>query len=113
MSVNKRIIEALNPFGIPVKPELYTGSEKTYVVFNYADDRGADYGDNTPQCTVAYMQVHLFMPLNQNGLALKKEIREALFGAGFTYPSVTILTEQENNIRHIIFECETEEEREE
>lgn len=108
MSVNQIIINALSPFGFPVVPDLYRGAEKRYITFNYADDRAKEFADNTPLLVVAYMQIHLFVPLNENYLSLKKQVRQALFQAGFTYPVVTIDTEKENNIRHIIFECEIE-----
>lgn len=111
MSVNKVINGALSGFGFPIQPDTYKGAEKKYFTFNYADDRPAHFSDDEPQYTIAYMQIHFFMPLKENYLKIKNQIREALFKAGFTYPAVTISTE--NDIRHIVFECDIEEEREE
>lgn len=111
MSTNNIIMGALKKFGYPVVPDLYMGSDQRYFTFNYADDRGANFGDNEPQCTISYIQVHFFLLLNENYLELKKSIRESLFEAGFTYPQVTILTERDNGLRHLVFECEMEEER--
>lgn len=113
MHVNEVIIEALKEFGYPCKPNLYKGSDKKYFTFNYADERGSNFGDNEPECVINYMQIHFFTPLNENCMSEKKKIREALFKAGFTYPVVTELTEPENNIRHIVYECDIAEEREE
>lgn len=112
MTANKAIISALKPFGYPCKPNLYDGKEKKYFVFNTADERGADYGDNEPGCILVNMQIHFFLPLGENHIAEKKKVREALFAAGFTYPVVTELIEAENNIRHIVYECDITEERE-
>lgn len=115
MSVNSKIIKALEEFGYPCKPDIYTGSESRYFTFNAAAERGRDFGDNKPGCVEISMQVHYFCPWKENGkevnyIAEKKKIRELLFKAGFTYPDVTVLLEQGKNVRHIIFECEIEEE---
>lgn len=108
MTVNEIIIKALEPFGIPVKPDFYNGPEPKYFTFNYADDRGADYGDNMPLSAVVYMQIHYFCPMTEDYLYAKKKIRKALFNAGFTYPSVTDATIAEDEIRHLVFECDIE-----
>lgn len=110
MTVNQKIIEALKPFEIPVIPDVYEGNEKEYCTFNYADDRGGDFGDNKPLTDIAYMQIHYFAPLKKDYLKKKREIRKALFEAGFTYPEVTENNEYENGIRHLVFECEIESE---
>ncbi|EDM88810.1 hypothetical protein RUMOBE_00931 [Blautia obeum ATCC 29174] len=55
------------------------------------------------------MQIHFFMPANESYISWKKKIRKALFDAGFTFPEVIIQTEDENTIRHMIFECSIEE----
>ncbi len=61
---------------------------------------------------VAYMQIHYFLPANKDYLENKKKIRKALLGAGFTYPEVSVLMEPGNKERHIVFECEIENEYE-
>ena len=116
MSVNSIIINALSEFDYPVKPDIYTGKEKRYITFNYADDRGMGFADDEPDCILADMQIHFFLPLEENGKAVnylsdRRKIREALFKAGFTYPSIVNLVETDNNIRHLVFECQTTEER--
>lgn len=113
MSANSIIRNALKPFGYPCKSGLYKGEEKKYFIINTADERGADYGDNEPGCICVSMQIHFYLPLGENHIAEKKKIREALFAAGFTYPVVTELIETENEIRHIVYECDIIEEREE
>lgn len=118
MSVNSIIITALKPLKYPCVPNIYTGSEKYYFTFNQASDHGVDYGDDEPSCTEVSMQIHFWLPISESGsqinyIAQKKKIRELLFKAGFTYPAVTESTEAENNIRHIVYECDITEEREE
>lgn len=108
MTVNEKIVQALTPFGIPIKTDFHGGHDDEYFTFNYADDRATDFGDDGPQHVVAYMQIHWFLPRQKDYLALKKKIRNALFHAGFTYPEVTVMTERD--IRHVVFECEIEDE---
>lgn len=108
MTVNEKIKQALSPLGIPVVADFYGGGKDEYFTFNYADDRAVDFGDDAPQHIVAYMQIHWFMPRQKDYLAGKKKIRNILFQAGFTYPEVTVMTE--GDIRHVIFECEIEDE---
>ena len=106
MSVNKKIIDALAFLKVPIEADLYEGAGESYVVFNYADDRGFGHADGEPSDNKVAMQVHFFMSLKGNPLPFKKNIREALFKAGFTYPAVTIIPETETSKRHLIFECE-------
>lgn len=112
MTVNEKIINALKQFGIPVFPDFFDGDAPEYFTFNYADDRPADFGDDIPLHIVAYMQIHYFCGMDKDYLSIKKKIRKALFDAGFTYPEVTDATIVEDGIRHLVFECEIENEDE-
>ena len=109
MTAFQNIVEAIKGFGYPYEPDLYTGTDKKYFTYNYADDRGDLYGDNEPGTIIASVQVHFFLPIGENFIREKNKIRKALFQQGFTYPEATIETEKENEIRHIIFECDIEE----
>jgi hypothetical protein len=75
LNVNGRIIEALKPLGYPVKADAYKGSAKTYIVFNYEDDRATHFEDNKPKLDTAYLQIHLFCPADFNYNTVKKQIR--------------------------------------
>ena len=112
MTAFERTVKAIKPFGHPYGPDLYEGEKKHYFVYNYSDNRGCLFGDNEPEELSVSVQVHFFLPMDENYLKSRNQIREALFREGFTYPEVTVETEKENNIRHIIFECDTTEERE-
>ena len=88
-----------------LKMDANLGKEKKYFTYNYSLDRGADYGDDEPGCNEVFVQVHFFMPLKENFQKEKNKIRYLLFLAGFTWPEVTILEEEDTLTRHLIFEC--------
>lgn len=110
MTEFEKIIAAIEPFGFPYASDIYDGSEERYFVYNYADERPVFYADDAPEAVKASMMVHLYLPAGENFIALKNQIRAALFSKGFTYPEVTVL--RENDKRHIVFECDIEEEEE-
>lgn len=111
MTEFEKIIEAVKDFGFPYEPDVYTGEKETYFVYNYADERGIVFADDSPEVVKADVQVHFFLPVEENFIKIKNRIREALFRQGFTYPLVTVLIEEKK--RHIVFECSIEEEMEE
>ncbi|MDF2537411.1 MAG: hypothetical protein K0S76_432 [Herbinix sp.] len=106
MNVNPIIKSVLEPEGLPVVPGIYTGTSDKYYTFNYEDDRAIVYANDTPQIDVASIQVHLFVPIDFNYIALKKRTRSRLFGAGFSYPVITEQDEKDTKKKHIIFQCE-------
>lgn len=108
MNVNNLIISTLSPIVADVVPTKYTGTATTYITFNYEDDRGVAFADDTPIADVAYLQIHLFCPRTSNYHSKKTQIRKALFNAGFSYPQITSLYEDETETNHIIFQCEIE-----
>lgn len=110
MTEFEKIIEAIKDFGFPYEPDVYSGDEEQYFVYNYADERGSLYADNMPESVIASVQIHFFLPAEENFIKLKNQIRRALLQQGFTFPEVTVLTEGRK--RHIIFECDIEEDME-
>lgn len=112
MTVNEKIKNALEPFGLPITADFFGGDAEEYFTFNYADDRSEDFGDDEPLHVVAYMQIHYFSPMERDYLSMKREVRKALFKAGFTYPEVTDATIISDRIRHLVFECSIENEDE-
>ena len=111
MTAFENIVNAIAPFGYPYKPDVYQGDCEKYFVYNYADQRGNLWADDEPETVIASVQVHFFMPEKENFIKIQNKIRKALFEQGFTFPQVTVLTE--NKKRHLVFECEIEEEMEE
>ena len=122
MNTFERIQNIAKSLNIPAYPDSYTGKDSArperWITYNFAADNGALYGDDAPNAVVHSIQVHLFMPANKNFFAIKNSIRNALFEDGFTYPSIPLNTVDEvttansgtHKIRHIVFECETEDE---
>lgn len=105
MSINSVIRNAVTGIGIPCMPDYYAGEEKVYCTFNYTE-YPRDFADNGPQEVLYDVQVHLFLPIGMNPIALKKKIRDALVAEGVLYPTILNLTDQE--YQHYVFECEYE-----
>nr|DAG42183.1 MAG TPA: Protein of unknown function (DUF806) [Caudoviricetes sp.] len=112
MTVNQKIINALQFIRIPVTADFFGGGKEEYVTFNYVTDKGVVFADNEPTEDVVTLQIHYFLPSEKNYLDNKRKIRKALLGAGCTYPDVTVLMEPDNKTRHVAFECEIENEYE-
>lgn len=107
MTAFEHIVAAILPLGYPYTTELYTGGAEKYFQYNYADERGTLFGDGEPGADIASVQVHFFLPQNENFITEKNTIRKRLFAEGFTYPEVTMQIDGKK--RHIIFECEIDE----
>lgn len=109
MSVNQLILDTLASLGIPVVPDRYTGEESRYCVFNY-NTAPADYGDDDPKHERYLIQVHLFAPIGENILEIRRKVKRLLHGAGLTWPVEENATETYETTgeggQHYIFECE-------
>ena len=121
MNTFARIQNIAKSLNIPAYPDSYTGKDSArperWLTYNFAANNGDLYGDDAPNAVVHSIQVHLFMPANKNFFAIQNSIRQALFDDGFTYPEVTVLVDEittansgTSKLRHIVFECETEDE---
>ena len=105
MSALSRIKAALDGFGYPVEPDVYTGdATDRWFTYNYADDRGTKFSDDEPEENLVSMQVHHFMPKTVSFTAFKEQVREALVAQGFEYPAVTAFIDPDSSKRHLIFE---------
>jgi hypothetical protein len=114
-SINKLIVAALAPFGLPVAENLYRGKKDTYFVYYIADDAVADAGDDTAQAYVAFMQIHYISPMDEKYTDIRRRIRKALVDAGFTPPSITDVSDltsqvESERVRHLVFETSIENE---
>lgn len=110
MTVNQKIINALQFLQIPITADFFGGGKEEYVTFNYVTDEGEVFADDEPTEDITGLQIHYFLPSDRNYLDNKRKIRKALLKAGCTYPDVTVLMEPDNKTRHIVFECEIENE---
>lgn len=103
MTLNQRLRDALEPLGLPVIPDVDTQHRSRCLVFNY-DLLPAQYADNGPLWYRALIQVHLYLPLEENGLGLLREVAGVLAGAGMTHPDIIDATDEKT--QHKVFECE-------
>ena len=103
MSIDATIKNAITPIVPIVKPNIYTGSETEYIVFNYSE-LPTLHADSCPRAIRYLVQVHWFLPLKANPNTKKRRIKNALLDAGFTYPSVIDASDGEG--QHFTFECE-------
>lgn len=110
MTTFEKIISAIEPFGFPHAPDVYRGKTPRWFTYNYADDYGTDFSDDNPGAVIVSVQVHLFLPINDDFINLKNKVRRSLFRQGFTFPEITVMTEDDEKLRHIIFECDIIEE---
>lgn len=104
MSVDKKIVNAVRNFNMPVVNSVYFGPEEEYLVFNYFT-LPRTFGDDEPEHEEYFLQLHYFAPLGKNILEMKKQIKRAIKEAGFTYPSTTDASD--NEARHVVFEFRT------
>ena len=59
---------------------------------------------------VVSVQVHLYLPLQEEFIELKNRVRRAIYAQGFTLPQITFQMTEDKVYRHMIFTCNIEEE---
>lgn len=106
MNLDARIRTALTGICDIIVPQVYTGDTQEYIVFNYSE-YPLEFADNAPQSIGYSVQVHYFCPLKKNPNAIKDDIQNSLFTAGFSYPSIQDVTDEEG--QHYVFSCTFEE----
>ncbi len=111
MTVNKAIRTALASYieqGWSVVPDTANKlDEVRYITFNSYYTGGDDIGDDAPLADVDNVYIHLYLPEKENYFSYMKDIRKKLFEFGFSYPSVTMMTDPDRDgYRHLIFDCE-------
>lgn len=86
-----------------VFPDVYQGPLTEYVVWNY-NAFPALWAERTPQAARYLVQVHLYSPRGKNPQTAILSLSRALFGAKFTWPSLTDASDAEG--QHHVLECE-------
>lgn len=104
MNLNQRLIKALSPLGLPAAPDVDVKHRNRTFTFNY-DLLPDQFADGRPLYWRALVQVHLFLPLEEDSVALRGMIPGILAGAGFTWPEVVDATDGQS--QHYVFETET------
>jgi len=103
MTVNQRIIGALQALELPVVPQVDTRHRDRCVTFNY-DLIPLQFADNRPNWYKALIQIHLLYPVGENSIPARRGILSALAAAGFTWPEV--IDDSDETTQHFIFETE-------
>lgn len=116
MNVNDKIfaiqeIDGIGDIGIAL--DVYSGRKTRWIVFNYADERGVNFAEDTNQDEKCEMQVHLYTPLEEDYMELKEKIKKYLKTIASSDVRIRTLYEQEKKMRHLIFEFEMLEEEKE
>lgn len=108
MTIYQKIASALMATEIPVEEDFYGDGEAEYITYTLSKDTAAVIADEEPQNEVAEIVIHWFLPRDREYSETQKTIRRMLLNAGFTWPQVTVVVEPDNKTRHIVFECEVE-----
>lgn len=103
MSVDSSIQAALTPLGLPVSPNIYTGTELEYIVTNYSTIPEV-YAERAPRAARYLVQVHYYLPHRQNPNLTIRQISRALWEHGSTWPGVTNASDSDG--QHYVLECE-------
>ena len=105
MSVNERIIAAATTVVPVCVPGGYAPSEgeavDIYCTFNVTQAPEC-FGDDGPEALLDLVQLHLYAPLGTNTMALRRDLRRAVFLEGFTYPAVEDASDLEG--QHFVLE---------
>lgn len=99
-SVDKRIVSALDHLAPTAAwAEIDNDDDEvirsTYIVFNYST-YPVVFGDNQVPYERYICQVHIFTPAKFNPLKLKREVKQALHRAGFSWPSEVQVSKDKN-----------------
>jgi hypothetical protein len=112
VSVASEIAAAVAFTGYPVHQISYDGTATTYFVMNM-DGIPDNFADDAPQHDRWLVQLHLFAPFTLNTTTIRRQIRNALHAAGYTYPSQVDASENaraaDGTEQHIVFEFEATE----
>lgn len=106
MTSFQKILQACRKLKLPAYPDFSTQGEDTYVVYNIVSESPTNFGDDAPEDVIVDLQVHLYMPANENFFEIKNKLAKSLFEQGFTYPSIPLNEVEKGQVRHIVFEFE-------
>lgn len=88
MTINERVIAAVEQFNLPVSPQVYTGDAAWYFVFDITIGDTVD-GDNEPYFVYYQVSLSLFSPARADTVELCEATQQAIVDAGFTFPSLS------------------------
>lgn len=88
MTINERVISAVEKFKLPVAPQVYTGDAACYFVFDITIGDTVD-GDNEPYFVYYQVSLSLFSPARADTVEICEATQQAIVDAGFTFPSLS------------------------
>ena len=109
MSINETINKAVTPI-VPVcvpdayRPDAGETPAEVYCVFNYTESPDV-FGDDEPQAIRYLIQLHLYLPLGQTPIRLKRQLRRAMLDAGLAVGDYTNASDLKG--QHYVLECQT------
>lgn len=111
MNVNALIQELETVTGLDVSPDIYTGTDSSYIVYAYEDEVPSDQGDDEVLTDTAYLSVNLYTPPKLNYMAYKSQIKDYLESIGIvtsvrSYLDTFTSGGEDAQIRHTVFEVE-------
>lgn len=102
MNINKLIISTLSFLNIPIRYQVYSGSEPTYITFFESNNYDENYSDGIEETEVHSLQIDLFT--KKDPKELKEKIKEALKNK-FSGVDNQELYESDTKLHHICFRC--------
>lgn len=103
MTIEDRLTAAVTPVVATCVHGVYTGTAEIYCTYNFFSTPDC-FGDDEPEAYLHAGQLHLFMPVNSDPRALKKQLLRALLDADLG-PATVEDASDEDNI-HLVFEFE-------
>lgn len=88
MTVYQRLLEAIADFDMPKAPQSYLGDAARYMVIDAHATDTVD-GDDVPVYALYQMSLSLYTPIREDTVALCAALQQAIYAAGFTFPTVT------------------------
>lgn len=79
--INKLVIDALKPLGVPVGFQKYSGQEQTYITFHEYLQSGEEFVEDMEAFTGHYIQVDVWSKVDYT--ALVGNVKTLLMPAGF------------------------------
>ena len=108
MTIYQKLRGAMEDLDIPLKEDFMGGGEEEYITWTETGESKSVMADDEPILDVKGLYIHWFLPRKKKHSETETRIRRMLLAGGFTWPKVTTITEPDNKTRHIVFECEVE-----
>ena len=114
MNVNSIMLGLADVTGLEVEEDSYTGNASEYIIFNYADERGELFGNDTMLTETASMIINITLIKYKRDSdetdyqSIKKAVRDYLLSNDAYDVSSSVYTEKLSDYdeaRHLVFEC--------